>query len=518
MTPSVFRLSCYVGLMQQVLTIVVALILGAGLVLARDAPTVRTDLTPEDLARVAVVTAPATDFAYPENFESKPGGAGTVTKIVNQDIFSFSAANLTFEQEETFKLGNALFRKIWVSSPSSTEASDGLGPLFNARSCQSCHIKDGRGHPPLEGQASSESMFLRISVPPQNDVQQAALDNRELLELPDPTYGTQIQESAIQGLAAEGRMVVEYITVPVTLSDGTVVELREPTYSVADLGYGDMSPNAMFSPRVAPQMIGLGLVEQIPYEDILANADPDDADGDNISGKPNWVRDPETGEIALGRFGWKAGAPTIRSQSAGAFGGDIGISTPLVNVPHGDCTALEEACTTRATGEQERLGVSEAPDPILDLVTFYSQNLGVPERRDVDDPAVLAGKEQFYAAGCASCHVPKFVTSREAPSPAQQFQLIWPYSDFLLHDMGVGLSDARPEGDADGYEWRTPPLWGIGLTDTVSNHTFFLHDGRARNLTEAVLWHDGEGSASRTAFIEMSAQERSNLIAFLESL
>ncbi len=504
--------------MHKTLTFVTGLILCAGLVLAQDVPQVRSDLTAEDLARVRAVTAPTTDFEHAENFESKPGGAGTVTKIVNQDAFSFSAANITFEQEETFKLGNALFRKLWVSAPSSTEASDGLGRLFNARSCQTCHLKDGRGHPPLDGQETSQSMFLRLSVPPATPEQQAALDNRDVLELPDPTYGTQLQDSAIQGLPAEGRMVIDYITVPVTFADGTVVELREPSYSIADLGYGLMSPDVMLSPRVAPQMIGLGLIEQIPAADILANADPDDLDGDNISCKPNWARDPESGEIMLGRFGWKAGAPTIRAQSAGALAGDIGISTPLVAEPHGDCMEPQEACIARPTGEQERLGVSEAPDPILDLVTFYSQNLGVPQRRDVDDPAVLAGKAQFYAAGCASCHTPKFVTSRDAPSPAQQFQLIWPYSDFLLHDMGVGLSDARPEGDADGYEWRTPPLWGIGLTQTVSNHTFFLHDGRARSLTEAILWHDGEAASSQSAFLEMSAPDRANLIAFLESL
>ena len=304
-----------------------------------------------------------------------------------------------------------------------------------------------------------------------------------------------------------------------TLGDGTVVELRQPAYEIADLAYGDLHPDVMISPRVAPQMIGLGLIEQIPYEDIAALADPDDADGDGISGKPNWVRDPETGTIALGRFGWKAGAPTIKSQSAGAFAGDIGISTPLVNVPHGDCTALEEACSTRATGEQERLGVSEAPDPILDLVTFYSQTLGVPQRRDVGADAVLAGKALFYRVRAASsCHTPKFVTSRDAPNPAQKFQLIWPYSDFLLHDMGEGLADHRPEGDADGYEWRTPPLWGIGLTETVSDHTFFLHDGRARNLTEA-----SSGTVARRRRRAMRSphfrpDERGSLIAFLESL
>lgn len=170
------------------------------------------------------------------------------------------------------------------------------------------------------------------------------------------------------------------------------------------------------------------------------------------------------------------------------------------------------------TGEQARLGVGEAPDPVLDLVTFYSQTVGVPQRRNVNDPAVLRGKEAFYTLGCTACHTPKFVTARQAENPAHQFQLIWPYSDFLLHDLGEGLADHRPEGLADGYEWRTAPLWGIGLTQTVSGHTQFLHDGRARNLTEAILWHGGEGQKSRDAFANLSKAERDDLLSFLESM
>jgi len=279
-----------------------------------------------------------------------------------------------------------------------------------------------------------------------------------------------------------------------------------------------MSDQVMLSPRAAPPMIGLGLLEAIPPEDILASADPDDADGDGISGRPNWVTDIEDGGLKLGRFGWKAGAPTIRVQSASAFSGDIGISTPLVDRPYGDCTPVQTPCLFLPNGEQAVRGVSEAPDPVLDLVTFYSQNLGVPRRRDIDDAAVLRGKQHFYEAGCIACHTPKFVTSRNAEGDAQKFQLIWPYSDLLLHDMGEGLADHRPEGAADGYEWRTPPLWGIGLTETVSGHTLFLHDGRARSLTEAILWHGGEGEAAKNAFANLPETARNDLLAFLGSL
>lgn len=503
--------------MKIQLTFALVVLLAGGLAFAQDGA-VRSDVTPQDLARVRAVTAPTTDFSRPESSENKPAGKGTTTKAVNADSFSHFLANLSFEQEEQFKLGNALFRKIWVSSPSSTQASDGLGPLFNARGCQSCHVKDGRGHPPFEGQAENVSMFLRLSVPPGENDTRLALDGVVAGEVGDPTYGTQLQDFAVPGLKAEGRMVIDYTDLPVTLGDGSVVTLRSPHYSVADLAYGPLADDVMLSPRLANPMIGLGLVEQVPAEDILALADAEDSDGDGISGRPNWTIEPVSGSVMLGRFGWKAGMASIRSQSAAAFAGDIGIATPLVNRPHGDCTDKQPDCLALPTGEQVRLGKSEAPDPVLDLVTFYAQTLGVPERRDVGEAAVLRGKAAFYGAGCVSCHVPKFVTSRDAENPAHRFQLIWPYSDFLLHDMGAELADNRPEGLADGQEWRTPPLWGIGLTETVSGHTFFLHDGRARTLVEAILWHGGEAQAARDAFTQMSQTTRDDVVAFLESL
>jgi len=479
--------------------------------------TERHDLKPKDKARVDRVVRPTTDFSRPEQFELMQGGAGTSEKRVNQDAFSHSSANITFEEEGTFKLGNGMFRKLWVSSPSSTQASDGLGPLFNARACQSCHLKDGRGHPP-EGNADATSMFLRLARSAETAEEKAALADRKVLNFPDPTYGGQFQDLAVPGLKGEGRMAISYQEMPVELGDGTKLSLRKPSYSVSDLGYGPMDPKTTLSPRVTPQMIGLGLVEQIHPADILANADPDDRNGDGISGKPSIVRVAKTGELTLGRFGWKAQTPSIRQQSADAFAGDIGISTP--DVPHhwGDCTKAQGNCLAMQNGVQDRLGPAEAPDPIMDLVTFYSQNLAVPARRDIDNPQVLRGKQMFYEAGCASCHTPKFVTRRDTPNKAQAFQLIWPYSDFLLHDMGEELADGQQVGDATGSEWRTPPLWGIGLTQTVNGHTFFLHDGRARNLTEAILWHGGEGQVARDRFAALPAPDRDALVKFLESL
>ncbi|MBN9270048.1 MAG: thiol oxidoreductase [Mesorhizobium sp.] len=479
--------------------------------------TSRADLTAKDQARVDAITRPTSDFSRPEQFELMQGGAGTSRKQVNRDAFSQSSANISFEEESNFKLGNGFFTKIWVSSPSSTQASDGLGPLFNERACQNCHLKDGRGHPP-QGDAGSTSMFLRLAREASTAEEKALLADRRVLNFPDPTYGGQLQELAVPGLRGEGRMSIAYEEQPVTLGDGSIVSLRKPSYSVADPGYGPLDPRTTLSPRVTPPMIGLGLVEQIHPADILAHADPDDRDGDGISGRPNIVRDAISGELTLGRFGWKAQTPSIRQQAADAFAGDIGISTPEVPKHWGDCTEAQKDCLAMPNGVQPRLGDVEAPPPIMDLVTFYSQNLAVPARRDIGKPDVLAGKKVFYELGCPACHTPKFVTRRDAPNKAQAFQLIWPYSDFLLHDMGEGLADGQAVGDATGSEWRTPPLWGIGLTQTVNGHTFFLHDGRARNLTEAILWHGGEGLKARDRFAAASAPEREALVKFLESL
>ncbi|CDX31590.1 conserved exported hypothetical protein [Mesorhizobium sp. ORS 3359] len=480
-------------------------------------PTSRTDLTLKDQARVLAVTRPTTDFTRPEPFELMQGGAGTSEKDVNRDAFSQSSANITFEEEGNFKLGNALFRKNWVSSPSSTQASDGLGPLFNERACQNCHLKDGRGRPP-QGDAGSTSMFLRLARDASNAEENAALADHKVLNFPDPVYGSQLQELAVPGLKSEGRVRVEYSEEKATLADGTGVSLRKPRYSVENPGYGPLDPRTTLSPRLTPPMIGLGLIEQIAPADILAHADPDDRDGDGISGRPNIVRDELSGAVTLGRFGWKAQTASIRQQAADAFAGDIGISTPEMPKPWGDCTEAQKACLALPNGVQERLGAVEAPPPVMDLVTFYSRNLAVPARRDIDKPDVLAGKKQFYEMGCIACHTPKFVTMRGTPDKAQAFQLIWPYSDFLLHDMGEGLADGQRVGEASSSEWRTPPLWGIGLTATVNGNAFYLHDGRARTLAEAILWHGGEGQNARDRFAGAAAADRDALIKFLESL
>ncbi|MGG7567154.1 di-heme oxidoredictase family protein [Rhodovulum sp. DZ06] len=473
-----------------------------------------------EAARIAAVTAAPEDFSAPEPFEENSGGAATVRARANRDAFSQPSANLAFEDELRFKVGNGLFRKIWVSSPSSTKASDGLGPLYNARACQRCHLKDGRGHPPEGPEDSAVSIFLRVSVPAASDDTLAEEIEGWIADAPEPVYGRQMQDFALPGHAPEYRLAVSWTEEEVTLGGGETATLRRPDWRAEDLGYGPLAEDAMLSPRVAPQMLGLGLLEAIPAAEIIARADPEDADGDGISGRVQVAISSEYGVPMLGRFGLKAGAPTVRQQSADAFTGDIGISNPLHPGGWGECTEAQADCRTAPHGGDPG-GVGgglEVDAEGLDLVTFYSRNLAVPARRNAADSQVLRGKALFHAFACAACHTPKHVTARLEDRPEQSFQLIWPYTDLLLHDMGPGLADGRPEGRANGREWRTPPLWGIGLTEQVSGHSYFLHDGRARSLLEAVLWHGGEAEAARDAVAEADPEDRAALIAFLESL
>ena len=397
--------------------------------------------------------APTTDFSKLEQGEDKPGGGATSRGSTDTaNAFSLSSGNMGFRRELNFKIGNAIFRRHWVSAPSSTDASDGLGPLFNSRGCQNCHLKDGRGHPPLSSDVPDDtgSMLIRLSVPPKTDADKAMLAAHKENSIPDPVYGGQLQDFAIQGFEAEGKAKIEYEEKPVTLAGGESVSLRVPKYEIVDLAYGPMSPGIMISPRVAPQMIGLGLLDAVPEEQVLAHADPDDADGDGISGKPNHAWSKKYNKEMLGRYGWKASVPTIADQAAAAFSGDIGLSTTLRPGGSGDCTDKQQACLDAPSGDSPQYQNVEVGDEMFKLVTFYSGNLAVPKRRNPDDPEVLKGKALFYKIGCVSCHQPKFMTGEAPDNPHLSHQLIYPYTDMLLHDMGEGLADNRPDGEASG--------------------------------------------------------------------
>ncbi|KTC15203.1 di-heme oxidoredictase family protein [Pseudomonas viridiflava] len=450
-------------------------------------------------------------FTHAEPGEALSGGSATVKKS-DQNAFSLPSANLSPVRRLDFSVGNSFFRSPWVIAPSTTTARDGLGPLFNTNACQNCHIKDGRGHPPEAGDTNAVSMLVRLSIP--DDPAFADLIQRNGV-LPEPNYGGQLQDMANPGVTPEGKVRVEYDALTVKFRDGTAVELRQPTLRITQLGYGPMHPETHVSARIAPPMIGLGLLEAIADEAVLANADPDDRNGDGISGRANWVWDDAQQKVVMGRFGWKAGQPNLNQQNVHAFSGDMGLTTSLRRFD--DCTPAQTDCLAAPNGNGPD-GEPEVSDNILRLVEFYTRNLGVPARRNVDDPQVLTGKNLFFQAGCQQCHVPSFKTRADAAEPELANQEIRPYTDLLLHDMGDGLADNRTEFQATGREWRTPPLWGLGLTAAVNGHTQMLHDGRARNALEAILWHGGEAQAAQRQVLAFNAEQREALLAFLNSL
>ncbi|MDI2140970.1 MULTISPECIES: di-heme oxidoredictase family protein [unclassified Pseudomonas] len=450
-------------------------------------------------------------FTKAEPGEARSGGATTVRKT-DQNSFSLPSANLPPSRRVDFSVGNSFFRSPWVIAPSTTTARDGLGPLFNTNACQGCHIKDGRGHPPTPDAPNAVSMLVRLSIP---DAPQYARLIEQVGVVPEPVYGGQFQDMAVPGVAPEGKVRVDYTPVPVRFKDGTEIELRKPVLQITQLGYGPMHPDTRFSARVAPPMIGLGLLEAIPEEAILANAAAQAKENNGINGRPNRVWDDAQQKTVMGRFGWKAGQPNLNQQNVHAFSGDMGLTTSLR--PFDDCTDAQIACKQAPNGNGPD-GEPEVSDNILRLVLFYSRNLAVPARRGVNDAQVMAGKNLFFQAGCQSCHTPKYTTAANAAEPELANQVIRPYSDLLLHDMGEGLADNRTEFQASGRDWRTPPLWGIGLTQAVSGHTQFLHDGRARNLLEAVLWHGGEAKAAQQQVLSFNAEQRAALLAFLNSL
>ena len=428
-------------------------------------------------------------------------GGDTTAFTSTRNAFGLPARNLESGERRTFVVGNSFFRQNWVTAPASTAARDGLGPSFNALSCSSCHTLDGRGKPPDSEVDPQRGLLFRLSIPGQGP---------NGGPMPDPVYGGQLQDRAVLLVPPEGRMIVRYHELPGKFRDGEPYSLRAATYKIGGLAYGPLHPEVMLSPRVAPVIVGMGLLEAIPETAILALADPDDADSNGISGRPNMVWDVRRGKLAMGRFGWKANQPTVEQQTAGAFLGDMGITSPLF--PDDNCPEAQPECRTAPSG-----GSPEIPDDRFAKVVFYTQTLAVPAMRNLDGPQVTRGARLFVEAGCHLCHTPSHTTGEHSVS-AVAGQTIYPYTDLLLHDMGEGLADGATDFDASGREWRTPPLWGIGLVETVNGHTMFLHDGRARNLTEAILWHGGEAAESRDSFRGLTREEREALIKFLESL
>lgn len=433
-----------------------------------------------------------------EEGEQYSGGETTVFNT-SEEAFGFFAPNISFDEQTDFGIGNSFFRQNWVIAPASTTARDGVGPFFNAISCSSCHFKDGRGRAPLSEGETGHGLLLRLSIP--------GVDANGA-SLPDPIYGGQLQDNAILGQTTEGIYKITTQDIVESFDDGTQVILKKPTYHIGQLGFGALASNVQVSPRIANQVIGLGLLEAVDEATILGFISQNTSNG--ISGKANYVYDVASKSKKMGRFGWKANQPSIRQQVAGAFLGDMGITTSLFpneNLPFGVNGALIP-----------NGGEPEISDSNFDKVVFYSSTLAVPARRNYTDTEVLEGKKNFNTIGCTSCHIPKMTTGTTHAIKALRNQVIRPYTDLLLHDMGEGLADNTPDFLATGNEWRTQPLWGIGLIATVNGHTNLLHDGRAKNVEEAILWHGGEALTAKNEYKKLSLKDRKALVAFINSL
>jgi CxxC motif-containing protein (DUF1111 family) len=460
------------------------------------------------LACIALLASGNTDF-----LESAALSAGSFTTAESgANAFSIPVAMLNKEQAEQFIKGQEQFNEAWVVAPDPGGVW-GVGPTFNEDRCAHCHQNNGRAKAPENGDEATRGMLVRLSIPGQT---------KEGGPNPHPAYGDQLQNRGIPGrVPAEGQAVIAYQAREVSLADGEKVVLRVPKIQFMALQFGELGKDIMISPRIAPAMIGLGLLEAVPEETLLAIAGKQETLG--IAGRPNYVWDYENGKTVLGRFGWKANQPNLRQQTASAFFGDIGATShffPEENCPSTQVQCLDLPSASKCGGQGGCTG-NYRPEVVpsrLNNITLYLQALAVPARRNADDAEVKRGESLFAEANCSACHVPQLETGSKSAIAAAANLVIHPYTDLLLHDMGEELADGRPDFQASGRDWRTPPLWGIGLIRIVNGHNNLLHDGRARDMMEAIMWHGGDAGKSRESFRNMPKADRAALVKFLESL
>ncbi len=415
--------------------------------------------------------------------------AGGDTSVNNRTSFGFEdpAANLSEENLEKHLDGDLEFGNVFVTAPA--PVNPGLGPLFNNVSCESCHLKNGKAHPLFRDPNLRSPALVMVSDPEEEPAVPGG-------NPPVEGIGNQIQDHAIFGVDPEGTIYLSWEEFSGEYPDGTSYSLRKPVLDIILSDGSSLGEGIQTSMRLPLPVIGLGLLEAISDETLFELSDPDDSDGDGISGRPNMVWNQITSSTEVGRFGRKAGAPNLRMQTARAYAEDMGVSSPELTL--GDA-------------------VPDITEEQLALATFYVQTLAVPLRNGVDDPDVVEGEAIFSDIGCASCHV-SVIKTGEHPIEEVSYQTIQPFTDLLLHDMGEGLADNRPDFQATGREWRTTPLWGIGLTKKMLGEENFLHDGRARTLEEAILWHGGEAEGVTERFKSLPRQKRNNLIKFLNTL
>jgi CxxC motif-containing protein (DUF1111 family) len=460
-----------------------------------------------------------------EQAEHLPAG-GMTGKGLSDRSFIQVGRNVDRKQELLFWTGFSLFRDPWVIAPSSTKDRDGLGPLFNTRSCISCHLSGGKGPAPQEGNSKPTALVVRFG-------------SGEDGLFGDPIYGDQLQPRAIAithssiapDLLGEAKLQLGYQQVYGEYADGSTYILRQPTYQLTDLAYGELDKRTVLSPRFSPVIYGVGLLDAISEQDLLVQEDINDNNQDGISAKYNRVpiapsnhntadfhhsveNFEGTIRLGVGRFGHKAKHPSLHQQVAAAFRDDIGITNTSFDT---------ESCSTKQANCQAASVIGghqsvEIPDKLLDLVTQFNQLIAVPPARNLDSATAQQGRELFYKIGCESCHTASYTTDAEYPHKSLANQTIWPYTDLALHDMGAGLADGVNEYAANGTEWRTPPLWGIGARKNIRSENLYLHDGRAKTVAAAILWHGGEAQISQQNFIQLNKQQRSALLAFLDAI
>lgn len=433
---------------------------------------------------------------FPEaDYDARLSGGSATVFDESSRAFTHGISALSGWDLHIHELGDKHFEQTFVSAPS--PVNSGLGPIFNNVSCISCHHNDGKGTP-TAGFPNS-SMLFRISLPGADAVGGPVAISG---------YGGQLQDRAIFGRQPEAKVSIEYTQDVITYPDGQTVSLRRPSYTISGWYDGTAPAGCLVSPRLAPPVFGLGLLELISEQTLQMLADEQAADGNGIRGQLNYVYNPMTGKTEVGRFGLKASVPTIALQVAGAYHQDMGVTSSVFPVE--SCYGQPQADTYADD--------PELPDSILAAVTFYIKTLAVPARRDVAVPEVLNGEKLFVQLSCASCHRPTLQTGIDVRFPYLSNQRIHPYTDLLLHDMGEGLADQRPDFKAGGRQWRTPALWGVGLFEKTNGVPYYLHDGRAWTLEEAILWHGGEAANARRKFMELSRSERDHVIRFLKSL
>jgi len=421
------------------------------------------------------------------------------TDRASQNSLLIPIDNLNDEELDKFYLGKSFFRIPWVEAPSATTARDGLGALFNANSCTSCHKKNGEGDVYNKNGFTSRSLVVRLSIDSNKS------EYRDVLEkdgfIPEPNYGSQLSINSVHGVKPEGKAEVKYQKIDIKLSENETVILNKPIVSLKNLNYGELNKSTNISLRKAPALIGLGLIELISDREILKNVDEFDKNSDGISGKANYIYSKESNKTELGRYTYKASSSSIKLQSALALHNDMGLTTDIL--PFENCTKSQKACLNAPKGVD-----IDVPNHRLEAIEFYLTNLKTYRAKETKE--FRENRELFNKIGCVKCHVDSFETKKGFK--------IAPYSDFLLHDMGEGLSDGRSEFLAEKNEWRTTPLWGISIRKKLKKNLTYLHDGRAKSLKEAILWHGGEAEASKEAFKNLPKVKREKIIKFLGEL